>query len=151
MPLKCVTKSSNSPHYLLTIYSLSTHYLLTIYLISTHYLLTVPVGDVVDPAADGCLLPDLHRLVLQTAQWHRLLIRGGSMKGFEDFINLSVVRVNVRTVALLQPGRHGPRDLDLNWEDVRRYEDKSRHGGGVWQYLEYNKAAFSSYYIGRDV
>ena len=86
MPLKCVTKSSNSPHYLLTIYSLSTHYLLTIYSLSTHYLLTiyslsthylltiyslsthcVPVGDVVDPAADGCLLPHLHRLVLQTA------------------------------------------------------------------------------------
>ena len=90
MPLKCVTKSSNSPHYLLTIYSLSTHYLLTIYSLSTHYLLTiyslsthcVPVCDVVDPAANGCLLPDLHRLVLQTSQWHRLLIRGGSMKGF---------------------------------------------------------------------
>ena len=123
MPLKCVTKSPNSPHYLLTIYSpsphhlltiyslsthylltiyslstylltaylsLSTHYLFTIYSLSTHYLLTiyslsthcVPVCDVVDPAADGCLLPNLHRLVLQTSQWHRLLIRGGSMKGF---------------------------------------------------------------------
>ena len=140
--------SSLSTHYLLTIYSLSAHYLLIIYSLSTH---CVPVCDVVDPAADGCLLPDLHRLVLQTSQWHRLLIRGGSMKGFWRLykpVRSTGQCGGCRSAAAAPPRAPGPRPelrrcealwrQEQTWRRCLTISSKGRYVHAKRRYFQWN-------------